>query len=78
MAVRTSAQILSPAWIRRQGSSDGVFVYQLPITPVVVISQGGELRSVALKGITVEPVGANATSVSAAILSSAQSQGATK
>lgn len=78
MAVRTSAQILSPAWIRRQGSSDGVFVYQLPITPVVVISQGGELRNVALKGITVEPVGANATSVSSAILSSAQSQGASK
>lgn len=78
MAVRTSAQILSPAWMRRQGSSDGVFVYQLPITPVVVISQGGELRNVALGGISVEPAGSNATSVSGAMLSSARLQGSTK
>ncbi|CAN7784732.1 DotH/IcmK family type IV secretion protein [Variovorax sp. LjRoot175] len=78
MAVRTSAQILSPAWMRRQGSSDGVFVYQLPITPVVVISQGGELRNVALGGISVEPAGSNATSVSGAMLSSARLQGSIK
>lgn len=78
MAVRTSAQILSPAWMRRQGSSDGVFVYQLPITPVVVISQGGELRNVALGGISVEPAGSNATSVSGAMLSNARLQGSTK
>lgn len=78
MAVRTSAQIFSPAWMRRQGSSDGVFVYQLPITPVVVISQGGQLRNVALGGISVEPVGSDATSVSGAILSSARNQGFTK
>lgn len=78
MAVRTSAQILSPAWMRRQGSSDGVFVYQLPITPVVVISQGGELRNVALGGISVEPAGSNATSVAGAMLSNARLQGSTK
>ena len=78
MALRTSAQILSPAWMRRQGSPDGVFVYQLPITPVVVISQGGELRNVALGGISVEHVGSNATTVSGAILSSARNQGFTK
>ena len=78
MAVRTSAQILSPAWMRRQGSSDGVFVYQLPLTPVVVISQGGELRNVALSGISVEPAGSNANSVSSAILSNARLQGSTK
>jgi len=78
MAVRTSAQILSPAWVRRQGSSDGVFVYQLPITPVVVIAQGGELRNVSLGGISVEPAGSNATSVSGAVLSSARLQGSTK
>jgi len=77
MAVRTSAQILSPAWMRRQGSSDGVFVYQLPVTPVVVISQGGELRNVALGGISVEPAGSNATSVPGAMLSSARLQGST-
>lgn len=78
MAVRTSAQILSPAWMRRQGSSDGVFVYQLPITPVVVIAQDGELRNVALGGISVEPAGSNATSVPGAMLSNARLQGSTK
>lgn len=75
MAVRTSAQVLSPAWIRRQGSSDGVFVYQLPLTPVVVVAQGGELRNVSLSGISVEPAGSGATSVTGAILSNARMQG---
>lgn len=75
MAVRTSAQVLSPAWIRRQGSTDGVFVYQLPLTPVVVIAQGGELRNVSLSGISVEPAGSGSSTVTGAILSNARLQG---
>lgn len=72
MVVRTSALVLSPAWKRRQGSSDGVFVYEIPLTPVVSISEGGEVRQVAFGNMSVEPTG-NATSVAGAIY-----QGASK
>lgn len=70
MVVRTSAMVLSPAWNRRQGSSDGVFVYEVPLTPVVMVSEGGEQRAISLGNISVEPNG-NATSVAGAMLQGA-------
>ncbi len=78
MVVRTSAMVLSPAWSRRQGSSDGVFVYELPLTPVVVISRDGTMQNISLSGIRVDPTSNNATSVADAQMNNAGIEGASK
>lgn len=45
--LRTRSTVLTPGWFRRQASSDGMAVYELPMTPVVSLGvEGRELRAV--------------------------------
>ncbi len=55
MVVRTAGQVVIPAFSRRHGSVDGVAVFELPLSPVVSITQGGALHRVSVAGIVVEP-----------------------
>lgn len=54
MVVRTAGQVVIPAFSRRHGSSDGVAVYEVPLSPVVSITQGGALHRVQISGMAVE------------------------
>lgn len=54
MVVRTSGQVVIPAFSRRHASSDGVAVYEVPLSPVVSITEGGALHRVSIGGYTVE------------------------
>ncbi|MEJ8837589.1 DotH/IcmK family type IV secretion protein [Ramlibacter sp. AN1133] len=50
MIVRTDALVAAPAWQRRQSSTSGVNVYDLPITPALVVSAQSQLMTVRLSG----------------------------
>lgn len=50
MIVRTGGAVASPAWQRRQSSAMGVTVYDLPLTPVVLVAYEGQLMPVRLSG----------------------------
>lgn len=50
MIVRAEGLVASPAWQRRQSSATGVSVYDLPITPVVLLAAQGQLTSVRVSG----------------------------
>lgn len=50
MIVRTEALVASPAWQRRQSSTSGVSVYDLPITPALVVAAQGQLMTVRVSG----------------------------
>jgi intracellular multiplication protein IcmK len=54
MVVRTSGQVVIPAFFRRHGSSDGAAVFEVPLSPVVSVTQGGALHRVQIVGIAVE------------------------
>lgn len=50
MIVRTAALVASPAWQRRQSSTSGVNVYDMPLTPALVVSAQSQLMTVRLSG----------------------------
>lgn len=50
MIVRTTGLVASPTWRRRQSSALGVSVYDLPLTPVVLVAAEGQLLPVRLSG----------------------------
>jgi intracellular multiplication protein IcmK len=52
MIVRTEAMVASPAWQRRQSSTAGVSVYDLPVTSRVLIAAQGQMMSVRVSGFT--------------------------
>lgn len=54
MVVRTAGQVVIPAFSRRHAATDGVAVFELPLSPVVSITEGGALHRVSLGGYTVE------------------------
>lgn len=56
MYVRTSAPLLSPAWIESRASADGMRAYSLIQTPVIVISKAGRPVQVKVDGIRWNPV----------------------
>ena len=47
--LRTRAQVLSPEWVADQRSIGGVWIYELPDTPVVLMSSGGQTFSISFK-----------------------------
>jgi intracellular multiplication protein IcmK len=47
--LRTAFTVLSPAWVARVGSADGMNVYALPSTPVVLVSAAGKMVSLKLQ-----------------------------
>jgi intracellular multiplication protein IcmK len=50
MIVRTEALVASPAWQRRQSSTAGMSVYDLPLTSRVLIAAQGQMMSVRVSG----------------------------
>jgi intracellular multiplication protein IcmK len=50
MIVRTDALVASPAWQRRQSSTTGVSVYDLPLSPRIVVAAQGQILNVRLSG----------------------------
>jgi intracellular multiplication protein IcmK len=53
MVVRTSGMLVIPAFLRRHTSAD-VSVFELPLSPVVSITQNGSLHRVSIQGYTVD------------------------
>jgi intracellular multiplication protein IcmK len=53
MVVRTAGLLVIPAWKRRHSSTDGVAVYEVPLSPVVTIAQDGLQHRVAVNGFVV-------------------------
>lgn len=57
MIVRTEALLASPRYSRRQSSANGLTVYELPISPKLILAAQGQMQSVSLTGFegTKEP-----------------------
>jgi len=71
MVIRTDGLVMLPAWLRRHVSTDGMAVYEVPLSPVVSISQNGRVHRGALSGFVVNK--ATATQVGAAAAGSVAS-----
>lgn len=54
MIVRTAGQVVIPAFSRRHGSTDGVTVFEVPLSPVVSITEGGALHRVSIGDYVVD------------------------
>lgn len=55
MVLRTDALVANPAWFRKQSSGDGMSVYELPISPVVLVAVGGRYVSAKIQGFGIKP-----------------------
>lgn len=64
MMVRTAGQVVIPAFSRRHGSSDGVTVFEVPLSPVVSITEGGALHRVSISDFTVDTSAMSANAAS--------------
>lgn len=60
MVIRTSGQVVIPAFSRRHAATDGVAVYEVPLSPIVSITEGGALHRVSISGYSVETTGTSA------------------
>lgn len=54
MVVRTDGMLVLPAWLRRHVSTDGVGVYEIPLSPVISIARGGQLIRASVSGFVVQ------------------------
>lgn len=50
MVVRTEALLASPRYHRRQSSANGLTVYELPVSPRLILASQGQMQQVALSG----------------------------
>lgn len=62
MVVRTSGQVVIPAFSRRHASTDGVAVFEVPLSPIVSITEGGTLYRVSIGGYSVETAASGSSS----------------
>lgn len=53
LMLRTEKLVLSPNAKRRQSSSDGMTVYELPLTPVALVSDDGRMVNVQISGFSI-------------------------
>ena len=60
--VRTAGQVVIPAFSRRHSGTDGVTVFELPLSPVVSITEGGALHRISLGGYSVDSATTSTTS----------------
>ena len=60
IVIRTSGMVVIPAWLRRHSATDGVAVYELPLTPVVTITQDGLQHRVRLDGFALPSMNSGA------------------
>lgn len=51
MFVRTQFTLLSPAWISKMSSADGMNAYQLQITPLLLLSRYGKILQIKVEGL---------------------------
>lgn len=51
--LRTDKMVLSPNWKRRQAGTDGVAVYDLSVTPFVLVSDEGRMVNVKISGFSI-------------------------
>jgi intracellular multiplication protein IcmK len=47
---RTNLTVLSPGWVSTLSSADGMHAYQLPSTPVILVSDKGKLNTLTVEG----------------------------
>lgn len=47
---RTNLSVLSPGWIATLTSADGMHAYQLPSTPVILVSDKGKMNTLTVEG----------------------------
>ncbi len=47
---RTTLTVLSPGWIATLSSADGMHAYQLPSTPVILVSDKGKMNTLTVEG----------------------------
>lgn len=52
MVLRTTA-LVTTGWFRRQGLGDGTMVYEMPLSPVIRVVDGGQFRTVRIAGYVV-------------------------
>lgn len=50
MVVRTEALLASPRYSRRQSSANGMTVYELPLSPKLILASQGQMQSVSVTG----------------------------
>lgn len=50
MIVRTDALLASPRYSRRQSSANGITVYELPVSPKILLASQGQMQSVGVTG----------------------------
>lgn len=74
MVLRTDGMVMLPAWLRRHVSTDGMAVYEVPLSPVVSISQNGQVHRGALSGFVVSTATSAATPSGVANVSQSGSQ----
>lgn len=53
MVVRTAGLLVIPAWKRRHASTDGMAVYEVPLSPVVTVAQDGIQHRLSVSGFAV-------------------------
>lgn len=51
MFVRTTSAILSPSWIGTLSSADGMHVYELLTTPLLLVSDNGRVKQLKIEGL---------------------------
>ena len=51
MYVRTRFTILSPGWIANMSSADGMKAYEMPKSPLLLVSQNGKILQVKVEGL---------------------------
>lgn len=59
MVVRTDGMLILPAWLRRHVSTDGMGVYEVPLSPVVAVTRAGQTLRAAISGFVVSAMTAN-------------------
>ncbi|MBQ0916912.1 hypothetical protein KBW71_00410 [Hydrogenophaga aromaticivorans] len=59
MVIRTDGLVVLPAWVRRHVASDGMGVYEMPISPVVSISKNGSVQQLLLSGYNIPSIAAS-------------------
>lgn len=50
MVVRTDALLASPRYSRRQSSASGMTVYELPLSPKLILASQGQMQSISVTG----------------------------
>lgn len=53
MVIRTAGMVVIPAWVRRHSSTDGVAVFEVPLSPVVTLAQDGLQHRINVSGFVV-------------------------